>query len=178
MNSTVLDPKSLQAKVKQKNKQKAVLVPVEFVEEGVEIKGQIYVKPVSFELTHELEKAYTWKPNEEDPDYMVLDTVDLTRLKAAQVFATICVDEQGTAFFKSVEEVLRSYPAMCRAFWEASNGINVFVGKSPIKNSNETKSSQNSPSTESAETASTMLSETSVKENMPTGEPIEIDVEA
>lgn len=170
MTQVILDPKELQAKVKQKNASKPVLVPVEFIEEGTEVKGNIYIKPVSYENAAELEKAYTWKPKEDDPEYMELESIDLTRLKAAQLYATVCVDEKGTPFFKSVDEVLKSYPSMCRAFWEASNSINVFVGKLKTANSSETKSLQNLPCTESAETASTALNETSLSGNMPSGE--------
>ncbi len=44
----ILDPKALQAKIKQNINQLPVLVDVKFIEQGVEIPGQVYVKKISY----------------------------------------------------------------------------------------------------------------------------------
>ena len=174
----ILDPKALQAKIKQDINQLPVLVDVKFIEQGVEIPGQVYVKKISYTHADELEKAYTWKPHEEDEGLMQLDKIDVPRLKAAHIFATICTDEKGTPFFENIEQVFQCGPDMCRAFWDASNSINLFWGKSVTKSSNETKSLQSSQSTESVETVLPASETQSLNGNMPSGVPIETVEEA
>lgn len=174
----ILDPKALQAKIKQDINQLPVLVDVKFIEQGVEIPGQVYVKKISYTHADELEKAYTWKPHEEDESLMQLEKINVSRLKAAHIFATICTDEKGTPFFENIEQVFQCGPDMCRAFWDASNSINLFWGKSVTKSSSETKSLQNSQSTESVETASPKSKAESRSGSTLSGEPTETRAEA
>lgn len=174
----MLDPKALQKKVKENLIEKPVLKDVKFLEQGTEVEGQIYVKKLSFTFAEELEKSYTWKPHEDDDGLLQLDKIDVPRLKAAHILATICTDEKGTAFFENIEQVFACGPDMCRTFWEASNAVNVFWGKSTTKNSKETKSLQNSQSTESVETVSLASETQSLNGNMPSGVHIETVEEA
>lgn len=175
---SILDPKALQAKVEQQTKEKAVLKDIEFIENGVPVKGKIYVKKLGFLEVEEIDNSYTWEKDPNDEDMMRVKSVDNQRIRAAQIYGTVCVDEEGTLFFKSVDQVLKSFPGMCKAMWNLSNEVNVFWGKLPKTNSTTTNSGQNSQSTELVETVSKKSKERSRTGNSNTGEITSKDEEA
>lgn len=170
---TILDPKALQAKVQANLEEKAVLKPLSFVENGVSINGEIYVKKLEFGEVEALDAAYTWKEDPDDPEIMRVEKIDHQKLRAAQIYATICIDEDGTPFFKSVESVLKSYPNMCKAMWSVSNEVNIFWGKLTTTTSKDTNSGQNLQSTESVATPSKVLKSRSQTGNIDSGNAIE-----
>lgn len=173
-----LNPLELKKHVDETNAQRAILKDIVFVENGVEVVGQIYVKKVSYKDLREIEKSFNWLPDEEDPGMLTLQDIDELRLRSAQILATVCVDEKGTPFFKDIDEVLHSYMNMCKAMWSVSNEVNLFVGKLTTKNSTKTKSSRNSRSKASAGTALNPSETTSLNGNSPTGENTGDDAEA
>lgn len=62
-----LNPLELKKHVDETNAQRAILKDIVFVENGVEVVGQIYVKKVSYKDLREIEKSFNWLPDEEDP---------------------------------------------------------------------------------------------------------------
>lgn len=173
-----LSPADLKKHVEIQSSQKAVLKDIKFVENGVEVIGQIYVKKISYEHTRDIDKSFSWKPNPDDETMLQLSDVDEVQLRATQVFATVCVDEDGTPFFESLEQTVTSYIEMIKAMWLVSNEVNFFVGKSLTKNSKKTKSTQNSRSKASAETASNSSETASADGNTTTGVNTDDDAEA
>lgn len=175
---SILDPKALQAKVEQQTKEKAVLKDIEFIENGVPVKGKIYVKKLGFLEVEEIDNSYTWEIDPDEEGMMRVKSIDHQRMRAAQIFGSICVDEDGKLFFESVEQVLKAYPAMCKAMWSVSNEHNVFVGKLTTTTSKDTNSGQNLQSTESAVVPSKPARKRSQTGNSNTGEITSKDEEA
>lgn len=170
---TILDPQALQAKVKQRTEEKAVLKDIEFVENGVLVKGKIFVKKLGFLEVEEIDNSYTWEIDPDEEGMMRVKSIDHHRMRAAQIFGTICVDEDGKLFFESVDQVLKAYPAMCKAMWSVSNEHNVFVGKLTTTTLKDTNSGQNSQSTESAVVPSKPAKKRSQTGNIDSGKAIE-----
>lgn len=172
-----LSPADLKKHVDLINSQKPILKDIVFVENGVEVSGQIFVKKISYQHMVEIEKSYQWEPHPDDEGLVRVIGFDEVRLRAAQLLATICVDDQGTPFFKDIDEVLHSYMQMCKAMWNVANDVNLFLGKLTTTNSKKTKSSRNSRSTASAETASKASEPTLATGNSSTGENTATDAD-
>lgn len=175
---TILDPKKLQKQIKKQMTEAAVLLPIEFIENGTEIKGQVFIRKVKFDASAEIDKAFTYKPDPADDEQMILDSIDSIRLRAAQVWATVCVDADGTPFFESVEQVLKSYPNMIKAMWSVSNSVNLWWGKSQMKSSQKMNSGQNSSSVESVDEVSEKQNSDSTSVSSDSGSSTEHEEEA
>ena len=174
---TILDPKSFQDVIAQQTQEKAVLIPIEWVEAGEQKKANVYIKKIQYSESLEIEKSYHWEPVEDEPGLMRLESIDHHRLRAAQIYASICVDEDGTLMFTSVDQVVKARPEVCQSLWTASNNINTFVGKPQTKNSAEMKSGQSLSSTELAEKPLPKPKERCKTVNSNSGSTTEPDVE-
>ncbi len=176
---SILDPKALHEAISHEVGTKAIQKPVEFVINGKEIKGLVYVKALSYEAVSEVDNAFKWKPIEDEPGMMELESIDDHHLRAAQILGTICTDENGTPYFSSIEQV-KSYPApACKAFWSVANDVNVFLGKLMTTNSQKTNSGQSLSSTESLEEPllKPKPTRTSATANTSSGESIGVEEE-
>lgn len=174
---SILDPNALQDAITQEIGTKAIQKPVEFVINGKEIKGLVYVKALSYEAVSEVDNAFKWEPIEDEPGMMKLESIDDHHLRAAQILGTICTDENGTPYFSSIE-LVKSYPASaCKAFWSVANEVNVFSGKLLTTNSQKTNSGQNLSSTESQDEPLLKQKQTrdSVTANISSGESIDVE---
>lgn len=172
---SILDPKALQEAITSEVGTVAVKKPIEFILNGKEFKGFVYVKSLSYEAVDEVDSAYKWIPLEDEPGMMKLESVDSHHLCAAQILGTICTDEQGTPYFESIEQV-EGYPATAiKAFWTVANEVNIFSGKLLTMNSENTNSGQNSSSTESVDEASQKPDDTSATKNTSFGKNTAVD---
>lgn len=118
--------------------------------EDAELEGEVFIKRLSFAAQQEVSKAFEWDVLS-NPDSPVVKDVNGSRLIASRLVGSICEDEKGTPFFKSVEEIYTSDPNFINAIYEESDKVNNFSGKSKTKSLTETNSGVSSSSTESAE---------------------------
>lgn len=130
--------------------------------DNAELDGQVFIKRMSFKAGRDAAKAFDWDINYDDPEKSKLKSIDSDQLQASQLLGSICIDEKGTPFFDSHQEVYDSDPSFIAALYKLADDVNNFMGKSRTKSLNETNSSANSSSTESAAKPSKKQKETSV----------------
>ena len=105
---------------------------------------------MSFKASREASKAIEWDFDVQDIEKSKVKSVDSDHLQASQILGTICEDSKGTPFFASIQDVYDSDPSFINALYKIADDVNNFMGKLVKKNSEETNSSVNSSSTESA----------------------------
>ena len=124
------------------------------VGDNADLDGEVFIKRMTFKAGRDAAKAFDWDINYDDPEKSKLKSIDSEQLQASQLLGSICIDEKGTSFFDSLQEVYDSDPAFIIALHKLADDVNNFMGKSRTKTSNETNSSVNLSSTELAEEAS------------------------
>ncbi len=124
------------------------------VGDNADLDGEVFIKRMTFKAGRDAAKAFDWDINYDDPEKSKLKSIDSEQLQASQLLGSICIDEKGTPFFDSLQEVYDSDPAFIIALHKLADDVNNFMGKSRTKTSNETNSSVNLSSTELAEEAS------------------------
>ncbi|MDV8155196.1 phage tail assembly chaperone family protein, TAC [Acinetobacter bereziniae] len=121
------------------------------VGEKIELDAEVFIKKLSFNDLHEITKAYEWEFDQEDVGKSKLKSVNVTALQAGHLIGSVCEDENGTPFFKSIEDVLNSEIPFIESLYAVADEVNNFMGKSRTQNSTKTKSGANSSSTELVE---------------------------
>jgi len=128
--------------------------------EMVDLSGQVFIKRLSFEDIEATSKAYQWDFDFDNIENSKVIGLNHRLLRAAQLLGSVCEDEKGTKFFESVDDVFDSDPIFVEALYQVADSVNKFSGKSRKKNSMNSNSGVNLPSTESVETESKTVGET------------------
>lgn len=124
------------------------------IDDLVDLEGQVFIKRMSFKAGRDAAKAFDWDINYDDPEKSKLKSIDSDQLQASQLIGSICIDENGTPFFDSHQEVYDSDPSFIASLYKLADDVNNFMGKSRTKNLTESNSSANLQPTESVETVS------------------------
>lgn len=124
------------------------------IDDMVDLEGQVFIKRMSFKAGRDAAKAFDWDVNYDDLEKSKLKSIDSDQLQARQLVGSICIDENGTPFFDSHQEVYDSDPSFIASLYKLADDVNNFMGKSRTKNSTESNSSANSQPMESVETVS------------------------